>query len=135
MNLNLLRKLLGVIRVGSSAVLGCCFMARNGRSRFVAENQCPVESVTAESSPSAASPEKCDPALSPFSSLDPSPDFCSLQPCHPFDAPKSQSLSFGFESFRLVVKPTEIKRFWRRLLCPFVVCSYSGCDKQPNEKS
>jgi hypothetical protein len=34
------------------------------------------------------------------------------------------------------VKPTEIIRAWRMILCRvFVVCSYKNKRKQPNEKS
>ncbi len=88
------------------------------------------------SPPSLTSRGRCDPALQSFASLDPSPDFC-IEPAWSFaDAPKSPTLSVGFGCFRLVVKPTEIIRAWRMILCRvFVVCSYKNKRKQPNEKS
>ena len=73
--------------------------------------------------------------LAPQSSspLDPSPNFC-IEPEWSFaDASKSPTLSAGFECFRLVVKPTEIIRAWRTLLCRvLMVCSYKNKRKQPN---
>jgi len=86
--------------------------------------------------PSSTSRGRCDLAPQSFASLDPSPDFC-IEPAWSFaDAPKSPTLSVGFGCFRLVVKPTEIIRAWRTILCRvFVVYSYKNKRKQPNIRS